>query len=215
MRLIRVGLTCTPAEWGAGQEEADRWIDRVRERHGDDIATVRSVVEGCAEGFDIDRIHPYLNWRDNLLWGNVELRNQRQRRRLDAALLELMEDERWSRYFVDQGLEFEVGRNGSQLSGGQGQLVALTRSLLRRTPILVLDEPTSALDPASRDRVAAFLRAWRVGRVVITISHDPELTRGADEVHVMSGGRLAARGSFDDLAETSEVFKNVFRLKKG
>jgi len=215
LRLIRIGLTCAPAEWGASQEQADRWIADVRGQHTGAIADLGAVVRDCAENFDLDQIHPYLNWRDNLLFASVELRNQRQRRRLDEALLALMEDERWSRHFVDQGLEFSVGRNGSQLSGGQGQLVALTRALLRRSPILVLDEPTSALDPASRDRVAEFLRSWRQGRVVITISHDPELTRSADEVHVMAAGRLAGHGSFDELAESNEVFKNVFRLKKG
>jgi ABC-type multidrug transport system ATPase subunit len=215
LRLIRVGLTCSPSDWGASQEEADRWADQVRRSHAEGIAVVRQVARPCFEDFDLERIHPFLNWRDNLLLGSVALRNQRQRRRLDAALLELMEDARWSSYFVEQGLEFEVGRNGSQLSGGQGQLVALSRALLRRTPILVLDEPTSALDPASRDGVAAFLRDWRRERVVISISHDPELTRSADEVHVMASGRLAGRGSFDELAQGNEEFQNVFRLKKG
>jgi len=75
----------------------------------------------------------------------------------------------------------------------------------------VLDEPTSALDPAGRDHVAEFLSRWKGGRIVITVSHDPELIRQADEVHVMDAGRLAASGTFRELEERSEVFRRTLR----
>jgi ABC-type multidrug transport system fused ATPase/permease subunit len=211
--LVRVGLTSSPREWGLAQGEADELFAKWRESFSSEIEALRAAVSGSFEAFDIGRIHPHMSWRDNLLFGSVDFANQRQRRILDAALMNLMEHDPGRSFFVAQGLFFEVGRNGSRLSGGQAQLLSLCRNALRRTPIFVLDEPTSALDPASRDKVAQFLRRWSQKRIVITISHDPELTRHADEILVMSAGRLAAKGTYEDLSKTCEPFRRVFRVK--
>jgi len=50
---------------------------------------------------------------------------------------------------------------------------------------------------------------------VISISHDPELTRFTDQVNVMEHGRLVARGSFEELAGNSETFRKIFQLSQG
>ena len=111
---------------------------------------------------------------------------------------------------TERGLAFHVGRGGERLSGGQRQLVALTRTLLRSTPLIILDEPTSALDPASRDRVIACLRAWTSGRTIITVSHDTELIRQADEIRYIESGRLAGSGAFDGLCAELPQFRRTF-----
>ena len=212
-KLVRVALTSVPGEWGVDQASADTLFGSLRSKHAEAIDRLRSVLQGHWGPFAVDRVHPFLIWRDNLLFASPAITNQRQRRLLDNTLLELMQDAPWAQFFVAQGIEFEVGRNGSRLSGGQGQLLALARAALRRTPLLVLDEPTSALDPASRDRVGSFLRSWSERRVVITISHDPDLVRCADDIHVMSGGRHVGRGGYDELLETCEPFRTIFRRK--
>ena len=171
------------------------------------------MLEGHWRPFVIDEVHPFLVWRDNLLFASPSVNNQRQRRLLDKALLDLMQEQEWATFFVSEGVEFEIGRNGSRLSGGQGQLIALARAALRRTPLLVLDEPTSALDPASRDRVAEFLRSWSEHRIVISISHDPDLVHRADDIHVMSSGRHVGRGTYDELLESCEPFRMIFGRK--
>jgi ABC-type bacteriocin/lantibiotic exporter with double-glycine peptidase domain len=76
---------------------------------------------------------------------------------------------------------------------------------------VVLDEPTSALDPASRTRVAEFLGTWKSDRIVLTVSHDPEFVRHADDIRLMEGGRLVASGSFEALLDESEPFRNIMR----
>jgi ABC-type multidrug transport system fused ATPase/permease subunit len=152
-----------------------------------------------------------LTWRENLLFGAVDSGSSRSGRLVDQAVLDFVEQTALQPFFTRRGLEFPIGRLGSNLSGGQGQLVALCRTLLRRTPVLVLDEPTSALDPASRARVAALLRAWRTGRVVISVSHDVEFIREADEVMLLDAGRLVATGRFDELERTSALFARTLR----
>jgi len=209
-RLLQVALTSAPAEFGMDENAAQRVFVELRRQYPALVRNARAMLESSWLSYDADAVHPYLVWRDNLLFAFPRLSNQRQRRMLDQALIELMTDRRWNRFFVSEGIEFQVGRNGSRLSGGQGQLVALARAALRRTPLLVLDEPTSALDPASRNRVVEFLRAWRRDRIVITISHDPELVRHADQLHIMSSGRHAGQGDWETLLRESEAFRAIF-----
>ncbi len=141
----------------------------------------------------------------------VQSQNVRTRRLADEAVLNFVEQDGLRQTFTRLGIEFGIGRLGGNLSGGQRQLVALCRSLLRRTPVLVLDEPTSALDPASCSAVLALLRAWKTDRILITVSHDVELMRHADVIQVMDGGRLVAKGSFPELEAGSDVFRKILR----
>lgn len=208
---LRVALTSKPSEWALDQRAVDALFSDIGKRFATESELLRRALAGAWRPFEKADVHPYLTWRDNLLFAAAAVTNQRARRRLDAALLEIMGEGPAARFFIEQGLEFGVGRNGSRLSGGQGQLVSLARALLRNTPLLVVDEPTSALDPASRDRVGRLLREWKERRVVIAISHDPELIRMADEILVMGGGRLAGRGSFAALEESCDAFRRIFK----
>jgi ABC-type multidrug transport system fused ATPase/permease subunit len=160
---------------------------------------------------DPNAIHPFLTWRENLIFGSLDLRNTRQSREVDNVVRAFTEVGDRRELFTRIGLSYEIGRAGVNLSGGQGQLVGLTRALLRRTPLLVLDEPTSALDPASRSRVVDCLLAWRARRVVITVSHDVEFVRHADRVVVLDAGRLAACGTFEQLRAESEAFRRTLK----
>ena len=155
------------------------------------------------EGVFMEQINPSLTWRGNLTFGVV------QGPIPDATALRFIEEEGLSEIFTREGLEFDIGRRGGNLSGGQGQLVALGRALLRRTPVLVLDEPTSSLDPASKTNVARLLQAWKNDRIVITVSHDPEFVAWADEIILMDSGRITFQGSVSDMGQDSKLFRRV------
>lgn len=93
---------------------------------------------------------------------------------------------------IDEGLGQPVGHGGLLLSGGQRQIVALTRVLRRGTPIVILDEPSSALDPEGKRRVASCLRQVCARRIILAVTHDEELVKAADHVVNLAHGQLAS-----------------------
>jgi ABC-type multidrug transport system fused ATPase/permease subunit len=93
------------------------------------------------------------------------------------------------------GYETELGPQGVGLSGGQRQRIGLARTLVRDPQILVLDEPTTGLDAESEAQVIAGLGALISDRTTILMTHSMPLAAAADEVVVLDGGRIVARGA--------------------
>jgi len=200
LELAAVALTCSPREFPGGDDFLQNW------RRADFQPPFLAAIDGLREiigdswkPFDLAEINPYLTWRENLHFGVIE-------RLANEMVLGFLDREGLSPLFTRLGLDFGVGRLGSNLSGGQGQLVALCRTLLRRTPVLILDEPTSHLDPISSAKVARLLNAWKTGRIVITVSHDPDFVRYADEIVLLAEGRMVTKGPFAEVAEKSALF---------
>jgi ATP-binding cassette, subfamily B, bacterial len=88
---------------------------------------------------------------------------------------------------------------GAELSTGEWQRMALARAFLRSAPILILDEPTSAMDPWAEAEWLDRFRAIAGGRTAILITHRLTTAMRADEIHVISGGRVAESGRHEDL----------------
>ena len=211
LALCTIALTSMPAEL-AGGPLAEGWTrPGTREGFAAETGRLAELLGDACRRFALGEVHPYLSWRENLVFGVVETRNSRAARLVDQAILEFASQEGMKEAFTRRGLHFGIGRVGGNLSGGQGQLVSLCRAVLRRTPVLVLDEPTSALDPASRSQVAEFLQSWKRDRIIITVSHDPEFVRRADEVKLLEAGRLIASGTFKELEEGSEAFRRTVK----
>jgi ABC-type multidrug transport system fused ATPase/permease subunit len=95
---------------------------------------------------------------------------------------------------LPEGYDTELGPLGVGLSGGQRQRIGLARTLVRDPRILVLDEPTTGLDLESEAAVIAGLRTLMRERTTILMTHSLNLADGADEVVVLDGGRIVARG---------------------
>lgn len=95
---------------------------------------------------------------------------------------------------LPEGYLTVLGEGAVQLSDGQRQRVALARTLLLDTPILILDEPTSSLDEASETHVRNALETAREGRTTIVITHSPTTMEIADRVVCVEGGRVEGVG---------------------
>lgn len=106
------------------------------------------------------------------------------------------------------GLNTRVGRYGGALSGGQRQRLSLARALLNDSPVLVLDEFTAHLEPALAARIRHRVREKRPQATIIEITHTLRQVEEADQVLVLSGGRLAEQGDPEHLlAQAGELAK--------
>jgi ATP-binding cassette subfamily B protein len=107
-------------------------------------------------------------------------------------------------------------RAGVTLSGGQWQRVALARCLMRTdAELIVLDEPTSGLDAEGEHRVHTTLRRHAEGRTRLLISHRMSALRGAELIVTLVDGRIAERGSHDELMDAGGEYARLFRLQAG
>jgi ATP-binding cassette subfamily B protein len=103
---------------------------------------------------------------------------------------------------LPDGYDTVVGERGHRFSGGEQQRIAIARALLRNPPVLVLDEATSALDAETERAVQAALDrllADARGRTTIAIAHRLSTVRDADLIVVLDAGRIAERGTHDEL----------------
>lgn len=111
---------------------------------------------------------------------------------------------------LEQGLEYNVGRNGSKLSGGQRSRLALARALLSDPALLILDEPNSAMDAEGESAVAEIVHTCRDGnsegvkRGLLMISHRAGSLQLADKIVVLKDGVIAETGSFAELCKNSK-----------
>jgi ATP-binding cassette, subfamily B, bacterial len=123
---------------------------------------------------------------------------------------------------LDDGLATQLGRSytdGTELSGGQWQRLALGRAMMRDLPLLlVLDEPTSALDAeAEHELFEQYARnARRVGRqtgaITVLVSHRFSTVSMADQILVVADGRIAEAGSHEDLMRASGLYADLYAL---
>jgi subfamily B ATP-binding cassette protein MsbA len=106
-----------------------------------------------------------------------------------------------------------LGEAGVRLSGGQKQRIALARALVRKPDILILDEATNALDNISEQAIQNALKRIRVGRTVLIIAHRLSTITNADLIIVLEQGRIAEKGTYEDLIEQQGLFADLYRVE--
>ncbi|MER5946940.1 ABC transporter ATP-binding protein [Streptomyces sp. NPDC001904] len=102
---------------------------------------------------------------------------------------------------LPDGYDTVVGERGHRFSGGEKQRLAIARTILRDPPILILDEATSALDTRTEHAVQEAIDALSADRTTLTIAHRLSTVRGADQIVVLDSGRIAERGTHDELLD--------------
>ena len=115
--------------------------------------------------------------------------------------------------FIDalpDGYDTVIGERGITLSGGQRQRVAIARALVVDPRVLILDDATASVDATTEAKIREGLREAMRGRTTIIIAHRLSTIALADEIVVLDAGRIAARGTHDDLVGTNEVYREIY-----
>lgn len=114
--------------------------------------------------------------------------------------------------FIDElphGFDTQVGEQGTQLSAGQAQRIAIARAILKNAPVLVLDEPTSSLDPENEALIRQSLTTLMRDRTALVIAHRFNTIAQADHIVVLESGRIIEAGTRDSFAQ-SDIYANLF-----
>lgn len=116
---------------------------------------------------------------------------------------------------LPEGLQYQVGENGSNLSGGQKQRIAVARALIRSKPILILDEGTSAIDrQTAYDIENRLLKLQDLTLITVTHHLDEDLLKKYDKILYMENGYIKEEGAFESLISVPSRFAAYFQLKK-
>ncbi len=157
-------------------------------------------LAGAIEFFDAARYNAAASLQDNILFGKVRYGQAGSQERVQQLLGAVIDRLDLHRAIIGVGLAQPVGVAGSRLSGPQASKLGLARALLKRPGLLVLNEATARLDAATETRVATTLLAQMSGRGLIWRVQRPALAAaGFDEVLVLRDGRVAERGTWEEL----------------
>jgi ATP-binding cassette subfamily B protein len=145
--------------------------------------------------------------RANLLYARPEATESDLKEALASAqVLDLVES-------LPNGLDTIVGERGYRLSGGEKQRVALARLLLKAPRIVVLDEATAHLDAESEAAVQRALAVTLAGRTSVVIAHRLSTIRDADEILVISQGRVVDRGDHESLLARGGLYRDLYETQ--
>lgn len=133
--------------------------------------------------------------RENILFARPNATDQELNKAVEAAYVH-----EFSARF-EKGLDTVIGERGIKLSGGQRQRLTIARAILADPRILVLDEATSSLDTESESLIQESLKSLLKGRTTFVIAHRLSTIRQADQILVIEDGRIAERGTHEELIE--------------
>jgi ABC-type multidrug transport system fused ATPase/permease subunit len=110
---------------------------------------------------------------------------------------------------LPEGYDSVIGERGITLSGGQRQRLAIARALVMEPRILILDDATASVDATTEAKIRLGLREAMKGRTTIIIAHRLSTISLADELVVLDAGRIAGRGTDEELLQTNAVYRDI------
>lgn len=205
-------------ENGAGKSTIIKLLLRLYEVNEGDILLNGRSIRQYSQG-ELYRIYAavfqdfsryYVSFRDNITFGRPPEEARMGQVLQDANLSEKMDR-------LPDGMDTMLGeiyQNGVNLSGGEWQRIAFARALYQDSPVILLDEPTSALDPIAENAIYEQFGRIAQGKTTLFITHRLASTRLADEIFVLSGGKIAESGSHAALMDQHGLYEKMFDSQK-
>ncbi|QEH46729.1 ABC transporter ATP-binding protein/permease [Aggregatibacter actinomycetemcomitans] len=133
----------------------------------------------------------------------------------DNAIYQCLEQVNLANFVRENGgLEMPLLSRGSNLSGGQIQLLALARALLHNADVYVFDEATSNIDVESEEIILQFIQQFKHSKTIVMISHRLANAVNADQIYVLQSGRLAESGDHASLMAENGIYAEMFNQQK-
>ncbi|MBE5750540.1 MAG: ABC transporter ATP-binding protein [Clostridiales bacterium] len=114
---------------------------------------------------------------------------------------------------LEKGYDTVIGERGVKLSGGQKQRLSIARVFLKNPPILILDEATSALDNTTELLIQKSLDELCKGRTTIVVAHRLSTVKNADEIAVVSDGRIIEQGTHEELLDLNGEYSKLYKMQ--
>ncbi|GMQ56333.1 ABC transporter ATP-binding protein [Vallitalea sediminicola] len=115
---------------------------------------------------------------------------------------------------LPEGYDTVIGEGGSSLSGGEKQRISIARAILKNAPIVILDEATASVDPENEHLIQQAISALVHGKTIITIAHRLATIEQADQILVISDGRISQRGTHQQLIKQKGIYKDFINIRK-
>ena len=165
--------------------------------------------QGAIEFFRNDQYNAAASIQDNILFGKIaygQAQAEDKIRELIGSTIEALElrDE-----VIEAGLNYECGIGGGRLTSQQRQKLAIARCLLKRPDWLIVNEATASLDSAAQTKILENVIAERKEKSLIWVVHRAGLAKNFEKLIVMSGGRIAEQGTYQDLAKDGTAFQKL------
>lgn len=145
--------------------------------------------------------------KENILYGKLDATDEEV---IEAAKRANIHDYIMS---LEHGYSTEIGERGVRLSGGQKQRLSIARVFLKNPPILILDEATSALDNTTEILIQQALDELCRGRTTLVVAHRLSTIKNADEIAVISEGRIVEQGDHTSLMEKNGIYADLYNLQ--
>lgn len=142
--------------------------------------------------------------KENLLLAKADATDEDIKEALKkSALLEFVET-------LPKGIDSVVGESGIKLSGGQKQRLAIARAILRNSKIIIFDESTSSLDNFAQGEIKQSIDKLKGESTVVIVAHRLSTIKDVDKIFFLDNGEIIDTGTFEELFERNEKFKNMF-----
>ena len=113
---------------------------------------------------------------------------------------------------VRDGMRLLAG--GGTLSGGEKQRISIARAMLKDAPIVILDEATASVDPENEEELQSAIDALTHNKTIIMIAHRLKTVRSADQILVLSDGKITQRGTHEELARQKGLYADFLAARE-